>query len=118
LLFTILVEGGMLSSLPWFLEPLGPGRLHTGSWTVESSHQHIDGDWYIVTRFCNILRVCNLIISKSESSEIRVARKNLQTLPGKQDSSRCGKMRSMGSAGAAAGSPDIFGPSMSASFTR
>jgi hypothetical protein len=43
--------------------------------------------------------------------------KSLQTFPGEQNSSRRGKMISKGSAGAAAGSSDIFGPSMYPSFS-
>jgi hypothetical protein len=87
----VLVEGGMLSSLPGRVQPMRQGRLHTGSWTVECSRQRIDRDWDIVTRFCNILHACNLMASKFESSQI---------------------LRSRGNAGAAASSPEIFGPSM------
>jgi hypothetical protein len=67
LLFPILVEGGMLSSLPGLVQPIRRGRLHTGSWTIEISRQRIDDDWYIVTRFCNIVHVSYLM-----APEIRV----------------------------------------------
>jgi hypothetical protein len=72
LLFPILEEVGMLSSLPGLVEPMRQGRLHTGPWVVESSPQRIDGDWYIVTRFGNILHIFYLMTPKFESSEIRV----------------------------------------------
>jgi hypothetical protein len=73
LLFALLVEGGILSSLPGLVSPMRQGRLQAGSWTIESSRQRIDGDWYIVTRFCNIVHVCYLMAPKCESSEFRVS---------------------------------------------
>jgi hypothetical protein len=72
LLFPILLEGGMPSSLPGLVWLMRQGRLHTGSWVIAYSRQRVDGDWYIVARFCNILHVCSLMPSKNESSEIRV----------------------------------------------
>jgi hypothetical protein len=72
LLFTILVQGDMLSSLPTFIQPMREGRLDTKSWTFECSHQCIDRDWYIITRFCNIHHKCNLMASKFKSSTNRV----------------------------------------------
>jgi hypothetical protein len=72
LLFTILVEGDMLSSLPRFVQPMREGRLDTRSWTVECSCRCINGDWDIVTRFCNILRESNPVISKLKSSKVRI----------------------------------------------
>jgi hypothetical protein len=62
----------MLSSLPRFVQPMRDGRLDTRSWTGECSHQYINEDWDIVTRFCNILHECNVVISKLKSSKIRV----------------------------------------------
>jgi hypothetical protein len=58
LLFTILVEGDMLSSLSRFVQPMGEGRLDTGWWTAECSRQCINGDWDIVMRYCNIPHEC------------------------------------------------------------
>jgi hypothetical protein len=75
LLFTILVDGDRLSSscvLPRFAHPMRDGRLDTRSWTDECSRQCINGDGDIVTRFCNILHECNLVVSKLKSSRIRV----------------------------------------------
>jgi hypothetical protein len=72
LLFTISVEGDMLSRLPPFIQPMREGSLGTEWWTVECSRQRINGDWDIVTRFCLILHECNLLASKFKSSKIRV----------------------------------------------
>jgi hypothetical protein len=48
-LFTILLEGDMLSSLSAMVHPVCEGRLDTKSWTVECSRQPIDEDCAIVT---------------------------------------------------------------------
>jgi hypothetical protein len=72
-LFTIVVEGGMLSSLPKLVQPVPQGGLDRKSWTIEFSRQRIDTDWYIGTQFCNVPHVCYLMASSSESSKIRVA---------------------------------------------
>jgi hypothetical protein len=76
LLLTILVEGDMLSSLSGLIQPVREGRLDTGSWAIEWSSQCIDGDWDIVTRFCNVLHRCNLLVSKFKSSKIRTPLEN------------------------------------------
>jgi hypothetical protein len=55
LVFTISVEGDMLSSTPRFVYLVPEGRLDTKSWTIECSRQRINGNWYIITRFSNIL---------------------------------------------------------------
>jgi hypothetical protein len=60
-LFTIVVEGGMLSSLPELVQPLPQRGLNRESWTIEFSRQRIDTDWYIESRFCNVPHVCNLM---------------------------------------------------------
>jgi hypothetical protein len=62
-LFTIVVEGGMLSSLPKIDQPVPQGGLDRQSWTIEFSRQRIDTDWYIETRFCNIPHVYSLMAS-------------------------------------------------------
>jgi hypothetical protein len=72
LLFTMLVDGNMFSSLPRFVHPMRDGRMDTRSWTVECFRQYINGDWDIVTRFCNIFHECNLVVSKLKSLKIRV----------------------------------------------
>jgi hypothetical protein len=55
LMRAIFIEGDMLSSLSWIVQPVRRGRLDMGSWTVEFSRQRINRDWDLVTRFCNIL---------------------------------------------------------------
>jgi hypothetical protein len=45
LLFAILVEGSLLSSVPGLVQPMLHGRSHTGSRTVEWFRQRTDGDW-------------------------------------------------------------------------
>jgi hypothetical protein len=112
LLLTIFVKGDMLSSLSGLVQPVRESHLDTRSWTVECSHQRINGDWDIVAGFCNILHECNLLASKFKLSKIRFPCKNLQPWPEKQNSSRRGKILSRGSAGAAYVSPDLFWPSM------
>jgi hypothetical protein len=62
-LFTSVVEGGMLSSLAELVQPVPQGGLDRESWTIEFSRQRIDTDWYIETRFCNIPHVCSLMAS-------------------------------------------------------
>jgi hypothetical protein len=49
-LFTIVVEGGTLSSLPKRAQPLQQGGLDRESWAIEFSRQRIDTDWYFGTR--------------------------------------------------------------------
>jgi hypothetical protein len=110
LIFTILVEARMLSSLPALVQSMHQSRLDRESRTVECFRHRIDGDSYIGTPFCYIPHLCSLRESKFESSETRVPSKNLQTLPGKQNSSKRDKVRSMGRAGAQAGSADVFAP--------
>jgi hypothetical protein len=72
LLFTIWVEGDMLSSLCGLVQPARKNRLDTSSRAIECSRHCIDRDWNIVTRFCNILHEWNLLASKFKSSKIRV----------------------------------------------
>jgi hypothetical protein len=64
LLFSILVEGDVLSSLSRIVQPMREGRLGTGVWAVECSGQCSHGDWDIIARFCNIPRECDLLASK------------------------------------------------------
>jgi hypothetical protein len=71
-LFTIMVEGGMLSSLPELTQPVPQGGLDRESCTIEFFRQRIDTDWYAWTRFCNVPHVCSLMASRFESSKIRV----------------------------------------------
>jgi hypothetical protein len=62
-LFTIVVEGGMLSSWPKLVQPVPQGRLGRESWTIEFSRQCIDTDWYIGTRFSNVPHASSLMAS-------------------------------------------------------
>jgi hypothetical protein len=43
-LFTIVVEGGMLSLLPELVQPVPQGGLDRESWTIEFSRRYIDTD--------------------------------------------------------------------------
>jgi hypothetical protein len=73
LLFTIVVEGGMLSSLPKLVQSVPQSNKDRESWTIEFSRQRIDTDCYIGTRFCHVPHLCSLMASEFEPSKIRVS---------------------------------------------
>jgi hypothetical protein len=79
LLLTVLVEGEMLSWLFRFVQLMRKGRLEMGSWTVDCSHQFINGDWDIVTRFFNIRPECRLVVWNSSRRKFEFPCKNIQT---------------------------------------
>jgi hypothetical protein len=74
MLFRIMVEGGMLSSLSELIQPMPQDGLDRESWTIEFSRQRIDTNRHIGTQFCNVPHVCYAMASLCESSTIRVPR--------------------------------------------
>jgi hypothetical protein len=79
LLFTILIEGDILSWLPRFVQPMREGRFDTGSWTGECSRQCVNGDWDIVTRLCNIFHECDRSYQNSSRRQFGSRCKDLQS---------------------------------------
>jgi hypothetical protein len=86
-LFTIVVEGGMLSSLPKLVQPVPLGGLDRESWTIEFSRQRIDTDWYIWTRFRNVPHICSVMDHNSSRRKSGSPYQSLQTFPAEQNSS-------------------------------
>jgi hypothetical protein len=101
-MFTISIDGGILSSVSGLVQPVHKSRLDMKSCTIECPCSCIDGDCDIVTPFCDIHHECNLLTSELKSSKSVVPCGNVQRRSVQQNSARCGKMISSANMNASA----------------
>jgi hypothetical protein len=70
LAFAIVIEGAMRPMVTGLVQPVHGRRFEMRPWTIERSHQGMNGDLDRIARFCDIADKCNLVSLEFESSKI------------------------------------------------
>jgi hypothetical protein len=76
-MFTMMVNTGMLPSLSQQLQSMLECRLHRTSWAVECSGQRIDRDRNLLFPFCDITNIKNLLASEWDLPDSRIFAEDL-----------------------------------------
>jgi hypothetical protein len=62
--FPIVIDRGMLPAVSWLVQPVRDSQLERRLWTIECSHQRINGGWDPIARFREILHGCDWLASE------------------------------------------------------